>query len=106
MTEPSKVITKYPRKWKNTTSGAELRVMPWWETIKDGEVEEVDELGLMFTEEAGRLCKFGVLVQVGFLIENDHGVWFGVGPQAAEAFEDLGHCPATPKDPQEGGASD
>lgn len=63
--------------------------MPWWETVRDGEVEEVDEFGHMIAETAGRPAKFGVLVQIGFLIENDAGVWFGLGPDAQKHFEDV-----------------
>lgn len=81
---------KYPRKWKNKISGQELRVMPWWETVKDGEIEVSDDLGNMLTEVAGRPCKFSAIVQVGYLLENESGIWFGVGPKAREAFDDLG----------------
>lgn len=81
---------KYPRKWKNKISGQVLRVMPWWEAVKDGEIEETDELGNMIATAAGGPCKFGTIVQIGYLLENEHGVWIGVGPKAAEQFEDLG----------------
>jgi hypothetical protein len=83
---------KYPRRWKNKESGKELRVMPWWEQVKNGEAVETDELGQMLTEVAGQPCKMGVIVQVGYLLENEHGVWFGVGPSAAKSFEDLGEA--------------
>jgi len=82
----------YPRRWKNKISGQELRVMPWWETLKDGEIEKTNEIGEALTEIAGRQCKFGVITQIGYLLENEHGVWFGVGPSAADSFEDLGVC--------------
>jgi hypothetical protein len=81
---------KYPRVWRNKKSGQTLRVMPWWETIKDGEVEEVDPLGHMIREEFGRPAKFGVLVQIGYLLENESGCWFGVNRSVVEGFEDLG----------------
>lgn len=85
-------VTVYPRTWKNKTNGKKVRVMPWWETIKDGEFEKVDELGKMISEQVGRICKFGVIVQVGYLIENEKGVWFGLGPSAIDSFDDLGVC--------------
>jgi hypothetical protein len=88
---------KYPRLWKHKDTGKELRVMPWWETVKDGEVEEVNELGHMIAEVAGRPIKFGVLTQVGYLLENKHGVWLGVGPRATESFVDIGEAPAKEK---------
>lgn len=91
---------KYPRLWRHKESkyGKTVRVMPWWETVKDGEAEEVDELGHMIAEAAGRPCKFGVLVQVGFLLENEQGIWIGLGPKGHEYFEDLGEAPSKPKD--------
>lgn len=67
--------------------------MPWWETVKDGECESVDEMGQMISEFAGRPCKFGVLVQVGYLLENEHGIWFGMNMKAAKSFKDLGEEP-------------
>jgi hypothetical protein len=88
--EDREAEVKYPRIWRNKESGSSVRVMPWWETVKDGEIEEVNELGEMITEVSGRPAKFGVLVQIGYLIENDHGIWLGVNRSAAEAFDDMG----------------
>lgn len=82
--------TNYPRRWKNKTSGQVVRVMPWWEAIQDGKIEQVNELGEMLSEVGGRPAKFGTIVQIGYLIENEHGIWFGLGPQAKDQFEDLG----------------
>lgn len=82
---------KYPRIWQHKKNKGKMRVMPWWETVKDGEFEEVDELGHAISVVAeGRTCKFGVLVQIGYLIENEHGIWFGVGPDVAKEFKDMG----------------
>lgn len=64
--------------------------MPWWETVKDGEIEEVDELGQLMTEVAGRPAKFGTIVQIGYLLENFDGVWIGVGLMAKKQFKDKG----------------
>lgn len=83
-------VQTYPRIWQNKKTKKKVRVMPWWETMKDGEIEQVDDMGRMFTEMSGRLCKWGVLVQIGYLLENEHGVWFGVGPGAEKGFKDLG----------------
>lgn len=88
---------KYPRIWQNKKSKAKVRVMPWWETIKDGKIDEADELGNMISEIAGKPCKFGVIVQIGFLLENKHGIWFGVGPKAQKEFKDLGEEKDTAK---------
>ena len=82
---------RYPRLWENKINLAKFKVMPWWEAVKNGEIEEVNELGEMISEVAeGRVCKFGVITQIGYLIENDHGIWFGLGLKAHEAFNDLG----------------
>lgn len=83
---------KYPRRWKNKISGKELLVMPWWEVVKDGEIEEVDELGQLVSESVGNktVCKFGLLTQIGYLLENESGVWFGVNLRASDGFIDLG----------------
>lgn len=83
-------ITNYPRKWKNKTNEKEFLVMPWWETIKNGEIEQVDELGQLLTEEAGKPCKLGVITQIGYLLRNEEGVWFGFGPSIEIQFDDLG----------------
>lgn len=83
-------VQTYPRIWQNRKSKAKVRVMPWWETVKDGQIEQVDDMGRMVTKMSGRPCKFGVLVQIGYLIENQHGVWFGVGPGVEKGFKDLG----------------
>ncbi len=83
-------VTEYPRLWQHKKRKTKLRVMPWWETVKDGQIEKVDELGQMVAESAGRPCKFGVLVQVGYLLENEHGIWLGVGIGAAKEFDDFG----------------
>lgn len=64
--------------------------MPWWEIVNDGKVVEVDELGQAITQSANRPCKFGIIYQVGYLIENQHGIWLGLGPQAEKEFKDLG----------------
>lgn len=85
-------IYNYPRKFRNRRSGQVFKAMPWWEAVKEGEIEQVNELGLLVTEAAGRLCKFGIITQVGYLLENEHGVWFGLGANIVneKEFEDLG----------------
>lgn len=83
--------TRYPRLWENKLSGQRVRVMPWWETVTESGIAEVDEMGRMISETiGGRPCKFGVITQIGFLIENEHGIWIGLGPKAPEGFIDLG----------------
>lgn len=84
-------VTEYPRLWVHKKDPKrKMRVMPWWETVDDGKPAKVDELGQMVTDCMGRPCKFGIIVQVGYLLENEHGVWFGMGPRVAEEFHDKG----------------
>lgn len=90
---------QYPRLWRNLKSNQKFRVMPWWETLDGDKPAQVDELGQMVTEVAGRPCKFGIIVQVGYLLETERGIWVGVGPAAADQFEDLGEW-KKPKKPK------
>jgi hypothetical protein len=72
------------RIWQHKKNKKKLRATPWWEipeSILDDEFKELMK---------GRKIKFGVLIQVGWLLENEHGVWLGVGPAAAKEFNDLG----------------
>ena len=88
----SQVSTTYPRLWQHKKTRKKFRVMPWWETITDdgNGIAKVDDLGKMITEVAGRSCKFGVIYQIGFLLENEHGVWFGFSTDVSKEFKDLG----------------
>jgi hypothetical protein len=72
--------------WQNKKSKQKFRVMPWWEIFKTDEV-----LSSLSTDIGVKSAwKFGMLTQVGWLLENEHGVWFGLGPSAIESFEVLG----------------
>ena len=76
---------EYPRKWRHKETKKELRVMPWWE-IPESILSEKEAPNVA----PDRMYKIGALVQVGWLLENEHGVWLGVGPKAADSFEDMG----------------
>lgn len=56
--------------------------MPWWEHAPNTEITDKD----IKIPEMNREWKWGMLVQVGWLIENEHGVFLGVGPTAKESF--------------------
>lgn len=62
--------------------------MPWWECIEPIMSDEDENgsisIGTELTE--GRKFKIGSLVQVGWLLENEHRVWFGVMIPAQESF--------------------
>jgi hypothetical protein len=79
-------MKEYPRYWKNKKSGQIMKVMPWLETVADT-VINAKEIPM---PKVNTPWKFGMLVQIGYLIENEHGVWFGVGPKAKVGFKDLG----------------
>ena len=78
-----------PRYWKHKTDGRVIRATPWWEipledTVLDLTGEEAKSAKLGDTR-----LKIGFLVQVGWLLENEHGMWLGVGMKAQEMFEVL-----------------
>lgn len=75
---------KYPRLWRHRTNKKKMRVMPWWEIPDPILDSETIKAG------TGVDAKIGVLVQIGYLLENEHGMWFGVGPKAADFFMDMG----------------
>lgn len=92
-----------PHIWEHKETKKRVRVVPWWE-IPDDE-DFVKELGiadaLKDKEDTwkDRRFKIGALIQVGWLLENEHQVWLGVGPKAKDSFNDLGEEPKKePKD--------
>lgn len=77
------------RKWKHKETGKEFRVLPWWScegNLIDKPKEILDSEEDTWKE---RLYAIGVLAQIGWLIENDEGVWFGVGPSALSSFTEI-----------------
>ena len=60
-----------------------FKIAPWYECIDP--ILDDKEIGKEFTE--GRKFKIGSLVQVGWLICNEHDVYFGVHTDALEMFE-------------------
>lgn len=72
-----------PRIWQHKETKKTFRAMPWWE------IPEPLDLGIEDVVLPGRSTKFGVLVQIGWLLENEHSVWFGVNSSAAEWFDDI-----------------
>jgi hypothetical protein len=69
--------------WKHKKNGKVFKVTEWWETLPDTNITDKD----IGEPVPGVPYKFGMLVQVGWLLENEGGVWFGVGPTAVESFE-------------------
>jgi len=80
--------------WMNKYNAELCLVHPQWEPIKIDFDEKfyndlVPELKI-FAE--GRKCVHGVLIQVGWMIENKNNIWIGLPFSAADQFEDLGEA--------------
>ena len=96
-TEPTPEPKKpWPRIWEHKQNKKRLRVTPWWECVEPilGSEDDYGAAAVGRELMEGRKFKIGALVQVGWLLENEHGVWFGVGPTAEEAFTDVTEEPA------------
>lgn len=76
----------FPQIWINKKSGELAWVMPWMEIIKGQEILAVN----IPDDKTQVRSVFGALAQVGWLVENGHGVFFGIGLQAEELFEKVG----------------
>lgn len=74
-----------PQYWQHKKTKKKFRVMPWWECLDDQTLLSEKDLPPDMTD--GRKYKIGALIQVGWLLENEHGVWLGVGPDAAKEFK-------------------
>lgn len=74
-------------------TGQIVRAIPWWEIPPENEILEQDVVqvavkkGVKDDAFPDRQMKVGFLVQIGWLLENEHGVWLGVGPGAQEMFD-------------------
>lgn len=80
------------RVWRHKETKKIVRSTPWWE-IPEGILDDETVTAAMKAKGdpwPERKYKIGALVQVGWLLENEHGVWWGVGPKAIDSFEDLG----------------
>lgn len=79
------------RTWEHKETKKKVRATEWWE-IADPILEEEVSKAMQDKKDEfkDRKFKIGALVQVGWLLENEHNVWLGVGPKAAESFNDLG----------------
>lgn len=73
------------RVWLNKRNGNLFVAAPWWETVDS----DFQFNGKTKTYNG----KIGVLYQVGWLIQNEHGIWFGANYNITgrgKDFEDLG----------------
>ena len=66
-----------------------VRATPWWEVLEGDEIISDQDLASL-KDRPDRQIKIGALTQVGWLLENQFGIWIGVGLDAKEEFKDLG----------------
>ena len=76
------------RKWQNKKSKKFVKCVPWMECVEPI-LSDKDGLGKILGL-GDRKFKIGALIQVGFLLENEHNVWFGVNMSAEKQFKDCG----------------
>lgn len=98
------VATNSMRWFKHKKAGYVVRATPWWEplTVMFDEKfynELVPEMKLLVGD---RKLAHGALVQVGWLIENEGGVWIGVNLTAEKSFDDLGEVKLGERRPRGG----
>lgn len=91
--------------WMHKTTFDLAIVTPWWEILPEDEIiaDKTKILGDDKFKDSwpDRKFKIGALTQVGWLMENQHGAWFGIGPSAQESFEDLGELVHVEEPPKE-----
>lgn len=81
---------KFLTRWQHKETKKIFRVTPWWECYGDIIDQPSDILADEDDEFKDRKFAVGVLAQIGYLLENEHGVWLGVGPTAKDSFDDIG----------------
>lgn len=78
------------RAWMNNNTGQLFVACPWWETVEP----EDKNYDISVSSELGLNCiKFGTFYQVGWLVQNEHGIWIGVNYDVtgdSNDFTDLG----------------
>ena len=87
-----------PRKWRHKDTGQIFNVIPWWQC--EGELIDAESAKKALKDDPeaqkeigdwpDRLYRVGVLAQIGWLLENEHNIWVGLGPKAKNYFDDLG----------------
>ena len=82
------------RRWRHKETKIVYNVIPWWqaegELIDAASAKKALEDTEIEDDWPDRLYRVGVLAQIGWLLENEKGIWVGLGPKAKEFFEDVG----------------
>ena len=82
-----------PHVWVHKQTGKTLLATPWWEILGSDEILDLKSKEISNEDPwPDRKIKIGTLTQVGWLLQNEHGVWFGVGPDAANYYDDMGEA--------------
>lgn len=74
---------KIAKKYRHKETKKIFKIVPWWEVLDP--IADDNDLG----KQDGRKFKFGSLIQIGWLICNEHDVYFGVNMKAMEMFEEV-----------------
>lgn len=81
------------RVWMHRETGGIVLATEQWEPIHikydESLYNEIWPPDMLEYMKGKKMCH-GTMLQVGWLIQNAHDVWLGVGLKAQEAFEDLG----------------
>lgn len=85
-----------PRRWKNKISGKEYKVVPWFVPMeKESRFDFVGLIKECFPELVNdQFSDFevykGLVLRAGWLIENEHNVYFALPMNIKDQFEDIG----------------
>ena len=81
--------------WMNRSSGDLVLATPWWEPLTiDYDEKLFNELLPLDLTKAieGRKIAKGLVVQVGWMIQNRNDVWMGLNQDAKDFFEVIGEA--------------
>lgn len=78
-------------KWQHKKTKKIFKVVPWWEVLKSDEFLNQDNFDIKIgNKKIKTKYKFGALTQIGWLLENEHGIFIGFGLKAEKEFKKLG----------------
>ena len=78
-----------PKVWMNRNTGQICLATPWWE-IMPGDEAIAMKMEVICNNTSQARMKFGLLTQIGWLIQNEHDLWAGFGLATEDLFEEIG----------------
>lgn len=87
---PKGETEQFPQVWMNRRTGQILNVVPWWDMLAEDTWIEGRTSMLGPEGNSEQRFKIGTLAQVGWLVQNESGMWFGVGLNLVSEFEKVG----------------